>query len=651
MRRAIAISALCVLVVSCSRDLDFPATLQLGNSCAENGRCASNACVDGVCCEAPCATNETCARPGAQGHCEPKQLGDACASAANCPGGAYCVTNYAAIALDGGSGDGGAPGVCCDTACDGGCMTCTAASGPPGTCVPQADNQDERNYCGYCNACFDGACAPAVAGTNPNASSCSDGRVCNMDQFCAVALGLTCQQDIDCAVGNCLLGSCVEILREEVWSPQMSQLADNRIAMGLAQSVSGSIAVLYAEQTVTPGQGDTAPDPRENDAWLAGRSADGGWSAAPLFRDLAFYWNWTPPYPPVNAAVESIGDSFVVVGSSWSAEGVDGFGCAASADAGSAVGALPCGVVFWLVAPSGQLSALHALDGNVRTIGHIELHRPGPGRIVAFYSAAEASATEARPARSVFVQAGAPRTDGGVGWSPIGSVEVSDGGNGSAYWGATVLGDSAYVFDADSNSDADTIPLQTHRIAEGNVFPEDSYLLDGTLCGAAAVISISVVPLDADSGGGHSTILLSVSCRQAGVMMMAPLLLRYDPDAPTGSQFQALFAASASDAGHVELHPAGRYVSDGGAFDAFLAAGKYDNDPNQYQLELGSISESTGALSSMPIWTPLGASDLGSLSAGMIDGMPAAEVISGTQGVDFGSSASATQIELVRFAH
>jgi hypothetical protein len=99
----------------------------LGASCTTAAECMSGFCVGGVCCNTACTgSSMTCAAPGSVGTCTaaaatstPQANGAACKQASDCASG-FCVGS-----------------VCCNTACDGSCMTC-GATGAVGTCTPTA---------------------------------------------------------------------------------------------------------------------------------------------------------------------------------------------------------------------------------------------------------------------------------------------------------------------------------------------------------------------------------------------------------------------------------------------------------------------------------------------------------------------------------
>ena len=156
------------------------------------------------------------------GICDPnrkKGLGGAC----DCPD--ECASGFCA------------DGVCCNTACTGGCVSCAlptqkgecgpvgnGVSDPHGVC--RQDSPDSCGMDGKCNGA--GACTKAAPGSVCRPASCQDGALtpastCDGNGTCVVgspiscapstcqanACKLQCQSDADCAAPNtCVNGSC-----------------------------------------------------------------------------------------------------------------------------------------------------------------------------------------------------------------------------------------------------------------------------------------------------------------------------------------------------------------------------------------------------------------------------------------------------------
>lgn len=207
--------------------------LPLGAPCTAAGQCATNSCVQGVCCESACAT--ACARcdlaatlglcraapagsrvagctpyvcDGIGGGCPASCEGDSgCAPGFRCDSD-ICVTGHPdGTACTAGStcaSQSCADGVCCDRACGGACEECD-----DGTCSPLAARVvSEGAACGryLCNG---------VAGSCPTSCSidaaCSTGHWCDGGR-CAVkrTLGATCSRAGECGSGHCTDGVCCE---------------------------------------------------------------------------------------------------------------------------------------------------------------------------------------------------------------------------------------------------------------------------------------------------------------------------------------------------------------------------------------------------------------------------------------------------------
>jgi N-acetylneuraminic acid mutarotase len=179
--------------------------LKNGRACATEGSfCASNNCVDGVCCDglctaicmacnlpgsegecthSPAGSNDhypqsSCAPPGAcdgQGVCsDERPIGETCATSDECASG-YCIDS-----------------VCCDTDCATTCWSCIVF-GAEGTCTPTPVTQSDAPGCWNGSAC-DGTSAGAAA--------------------CKAANGITCVAGgaTDCASGFCVDGVCCQSL-------------------------------------------------------------------------------------------------------------------------------------------------------------------------------------------------------------------------------------------------------------------------------------------------------------------------------------------------------------------------------------------------------------------------------------------------------
>jgi len=239
-----------VVVIGGTRDISSLATAELfggsrGDACT-NGYCLSNLfCVDGFCCDTPCAAGscDRCDVKGKEGTCSVAPAGNpgaspactlpfacdglnkacptSCASDAACAPSFYCAPNGACVARKAQAAtcnmqtDCKTPpcrvcdsnscvdGLCCDTACSGTCESCVAAlkqSGlDDGACGPIKDGSDPREGCApstqLCGA--DGACngAGACRLFTPAGRACGSGLVCDGAGSCAPPAGATCDGD------------------------------------------------------------------------------------------------------------------------------------------------------------------------------------------------------------------------------------------------------------------------------------------------------------------------------------------------------------------------------------------------------------------------------------------------------------------------
>ena len=153
-------------------------------------------------------------------------------------------------------------GICCDEACDGPCMACTAAAKESGesdgTCGPARDGTDPKNDCddqgdescgtdGKCDGA--GECRLYVAGTRCGEPTCSMGvkslpKLCNGEGDCLVPATETCMPllcmgpvcSTDCLDNtNCMPDEFCDLIENEC----MAKLADGEACQLGSQCASG----------------------------------------------------------------------------------------------------------------------------------------------------------------------------------------------------------------------------------------------------------------------------------------------------------------------------------------------------------------------------------------------------------------------------
>ena len=163
-----------------------------GCTAATASTCASGFCVDGVCCaSAACSgTCQSCAVAGHEGTCTAVTggtevtgscPGQACASSGSCSAKNGTACSSASACASGYCVD----GVCCESKCDGTCVSCNQ-TGRPGKCSAYAAGSDPQNECvfglGACHAACNGAgyCDFPKAGTLCG-TNC---QVCDGDGMC-----------------------------------------------------------------------------------------------------------------------------------------------------------------------------------------------------------------------------------------------------------------------------------------------------------------------------------------------------------------------------------------------------------------------------------------------------------------------------------
>ncbi|MFO0675835.1 MAG: hypothetical protein U0169_04835 [Polyangiaceae bacterium] len=193
----------------------FDTGAALGSPCASAGECRSRSCVDGTCCASACdGACSTCATP--TGACVPVRNAEdpgTCDSGLRCDADAVCratVTTRCARPTDCLSGY-CVDGVCCDSACDGGCDACNLV---PGVCTAvSAGSTGSRP-----------ACAPFVCDGVSRAcpTACTNDAQCGAGLFCAAGgrcvprrdAGATCDPGTECndpsRCAPCAAGACVD---------------------------------------------------------------------------------------------------------------------------------------------------------------------------------------------------------------------------------------------------------------------------------------------------------------------------------------------------------------------------------------------------------------------------------------------------------
>lgn len=231
-----ASDASCLSTAYCNASNACVPKQSLGTTCTANNQCASGSCADGVCCNSECgAPCDRCDQPGAVGTCKLAGSGTVgqpscnpylcdgasalcpsfCASDAGCAFGFTCsggtckpkASNGADCAFGSECRSGiCADGVCCDTACDGGCDRCDI-SGQKGTCGLVTAGKPGSS-CGLYLCDGKGASCP---------TSCVNDAHCSPNAFCHAGTcqpksgnGAACTSSEQCGSGFCVDGTCCE---------------------------------------------------------------------------------------------------------------------------------------------------------------------------------------------------------------------------------------------------------------------------------------------------------------------------------------------------------------------------------------------------------------------------------------------------------
>ncbi len=243
---------------------------RLGQICTADNQCASNNCVDGVCCSAAtCGACQSCNLAGSAGSCQPVPAGSAephqlcaanppCGFTGTCNGAGACQNAAAGTACGASACSGSTStssacngaGTCTQTgvACPGhfncgasGCLTacgsdtdcvtgytcqsgscsnlkplgsaCTASSECfSGACTDHVCCQSAS--CGACKACnLTGTCAPLPSGTICAAAACKSGRTgtLNAASTCDSAGNCVAGATIDCTPQACVNAACTVV--------------------------------------------------------------------------------------------------------------------------------------------------------------------------------------------------------------------------------------------------------------------------------------------------------------------------------------------------------------------------------------------------------------------------------------------------------
>jgi hypothetical protein len=157
-------------------------------TCTVAAQCASGFCVDGVCCDSACdGACQSCSQTGKLGTCSPVKNTTDDA----CMGGSTC-DNTGACRKD--------LGRSCSTNAE-----CASGSCVDGVCCATA-------ACGTCQACAvpgsEGKCAPV--GRFVDDGDCSDKNTCNGQGDCHGKNGSACTRGGDCVSLNCVDGVCCD---------------------------------------------------------------------------------------------------------------------------------------------------------------------------------------------------------------------------------------------------------------------------------------------------------------------------------------------------------------------------------------------------------------------------------------------------------
>jgi N-acetylneuraminic acid mutarotase len=180
--------------------------------------CASGNCVDGVCCASAACSGacKSCNVPGSEGTCAlasaGTQVSGSCAAGQACDATGSCKVENGQPCTGAGACASGfcVDGVCCNGACTGACRSCNQV-GRVGTCAPATAGSDPEADCGQGTGVCKSTCDGAFHCTYPStAVTCAEGQACDGSGACKVANGQPCTAPTSCASGFCADGVCCD---------------------------------------------------------------------------------------------------------------------------------------------------------------------------------------------------------------------------------------------------------------------------------------------------------------------------------------------------------------------------------------------------------------------------------------------------------
>ncbi|MEZ4312289.1 MAG: hypothetical protein R3F14_30030 [Polyangiaceae bacterium] len=173
-----------------------------GAPCDRADDCATGFCLDGVCCESACdGLCDTCTAEGSAGLCVLRPQGASCGSGLICDAAGTCRTPPVGTGEPCVAADDCESDVCIDNVCCERACENDESCTPEGLCLP-----NNGSPCSAPSECASGHCEDEICCEQ----ACASGQRCSSDGVCRSLLGETCESDTQCDSQSCADGFCCD---------------------------------------------------------------------------------------------------------------------------------------------------------------------------------------------------------------------------------------------------------------------------------------------------------------------------------------------------------------------------------------------------------------------------------------------------------